>query len=440
MSGLIEGVSHMGTRLSAPVGDWFTVHLDRLSRRAEAARANMSSDDVDSLVGDLETAVEELRVAEEEIRTQSEHVTSLLESRDQARWRYERFTASLPVAVLTTDSHGRLRSVNPWAAALLGVRIDHLLGKPLFVFVDEPDRQVLRRALSLARQDESPPPSTVTLRSRKSQVEVVAYIGPVSDENAEVTWLLLEPDPAHPPTISDDTLAAPDPAAGLPAALLALSALSARGVDLKDVLQEAARVCAAALGEGAGVGICVGHPLDPQAVATTTAAIQQLDGWQMRAGMGPAVTAYDSGELVTAGEVLTDPRWPGLADGSAEPVGLCLGVPLVTSEGIVGVLTMILRSDDLAISTFLAPVVETLAAAVASLIQETALRSQMQGEVDDMRAALVSRSVIDQAKGVVMADQRCTAEEAFAHLVHLSNTTHRKVRDVAQTIVDQASA
>jgi AmiR/NasT family two-component response regulator len=56
-----------------------------------------------------------------------------------------------------------------------------------------------------------------------------------------------------------------------------------------------------------------------------------------------------------------------------------------------------------------------------------------------MRAALTSRAVIDQAKGVVMADQRCTADEAFQHLVRLSNNTHRKVREVAQAIVDQVT-
>ena len=84
-------------------------------------------------------------------------------------------------------------------------------------------------------------------------------------------------------------------------------------------------------------------------------------------------------------------------------------------------------------------VVETLAAAVASLLQESELRSTMQTMVDDMRAALSSRAVIDQAKGIVMGDQHCTADEAFQHLVRLSNQTHRKVREVAQAIVDQAA-
>ena len=47
--------------------------------------------------------------------------------------------------------------------------------------------------------------------------------------------------------------------------------------------------------------------------------------------------------------------------------------------------------------------------------------------------------MIDQAKGIVMADRHVDAQAAFAHLVHLSSTQHAKLRDVAQQIVDGAS-
>jgi PAS domain S-box-containing protein len=428
----------MTAGLSDPPLEWFARQLDDLTRRAEAARENASGQDVEALVHDLETAVEELRVAEEEVRAQEEQVARLLKNRDLVRWRYERITASLPVAVLTTDRHGRLHSVNPSAAALFGVRIDHLLRKPLFVFLDEPDRHALRQALTRARQGTTPPPTRVTLRTRQGEVGVVAYAGPASYPEREVSWLLLESDVASP---SPERPGATDPTAELPAVLLALSALSARGVELADILTDAAGVCVRALGPGADVGISVGHPLTPQAVATTSTTLQTLDGWQTRVGSGPAVTAYDSGQVVTSPEVLTDDRWPDLrpAEGDIRSVGGCLSVPLLTTEGVSGVLTVVLRPER-SLTPALVHVGETLAAAVASLVQESDLRAAMQSLVDDMRAALTSRAVIDQAKGVVMADQRCTADEAFQHLVRLSNNTHRKVREVAQAIVDQAAS
>ena len=52
-----------------------------------------------------------------------------------------------------------------------------------------------------------------------------------------------------------------------------------------------------------------------------------------------------------------------------------------------------------------------------------------------MQKAMESRAVIEQAKGIIMGDRRCTAEEAFAILTKLSH----KLRDVATTLVTKAA-
>ncbi len=49
-----------------------------------------------------------------------------------------------------------------------------------------------------------------------------------------------------------------------------------------------------------------------------------------------------------------------------------------------------------------------------------------------------SRAVIEQAKGVLMGSRRCSDQEAFDLLVQLSQTSNRKLRDVAQALVDEA--
>jgi hypothetical protein len=50
-------------------------------------------------------------------------------------------------------------------------------------------------------------------------------------------------------------------------------------------------------------------------------------------------------------------------------------------------------------------------------------------------AKLQSMPVIEQAKGILMAESRCTAEEAFAMLRAASQRSNLKVRDLAQEIV-----
>jgi AmiR/NasT family two-component response regulator len=49
--------------------------------------------------------------------------------------------------------------------------------------------------------------------------------------------------------------------------------------------------------------------------------------------------------------------------------------------------------------------------------------------------ALASRSVIDQAVGIVMAQRRCTAEDAFATLLTVSQRRNVKLRAVAAELV-----
>ncbi|WP_255637948.1 ANTAR domain-containing protein [Amycolatopsis sp. DSM 110486] len=54
-----------------------------------------------------------------------------------------------------------------------------------------------------------------------------------------------------------------------------------------------------------------------------------------------------------------------------------------------------------------------------------------------LRQALQSRGVIEQAKGVLMAQRCCGPDEAFAVLVKLSQDTNVKLCDVARAFLDE---
>jgi AmiR/NasT family two-component response regulator len=64
----------------------------------------------------------------------------------------------------------------------------------------------------------------------------------------------------------------------------------------------------------------------------------------------------------------------------------------------------------------------------------------MAAEVMHLRRALTSRATIDQAKGIIMAERRCTPEAAFDLLARLSQDTHVRVVDVAAALVYKAQA
>ena len=60
-------------------------------------------------------------------------------------------------------------------------------------------------------------------------------------------------------------------------------------------------------------------------------------------------------------------------------------------------------------------------------------------EVAQLRTAMASRAVIEQAKGVLMLLTGCGDQVAFDVLTHISSHTHRKVRDVASELVGSAT-
>jgi hypothetical protein len=60
-------------------------------------------------------------------------------------------------------------------------------------------------------------------------------------------------------------------------------------------------------------------------------------------------------------------------------------------------------------------------------------------EIEQLRTAMASRAAIEQAKGILMLLMSCGDQVAFDLLAHISSHTHRKVREVAVSILDSAT-
>ncbi|MGY2083054.1 ANTAR domain-containing protein [Blastococcus sp. SYSU DS0539] len=64
---------------------------------------------------------------------------------------------------------------------------------------------------------------------------------------------------------------------------------------------------------------------------------------------------------------------------------------------------------------------------------------ELRAEIAQLRTAMASRAVIEQAKGVLMVLTGCTEQVAFDLLAHISSHTHRKVREVAEVLTGSAA-
>ena len=57
-------------------------------------------------------------------------------------------------------------------------------------------------------------------------------------------------------------------------------------------------------------------------------------------------------------------------------------------------------------------------------------------EAEQLREAMRTRAVIEQAKGMIMTREHCTPDEAFALLSRISQHRNVKLHRVAQAIVE----
>ncbi|WP_367125579.1 ANTAR domain-containing protein [Streptomyces phytohabitans] len=65
-------------------------------------------------------------------------------------------------------------------------------------------------------------------------------------------------------------------------------------------------------------------------------------------------------------------------------------------------------------------------------------REALRTEVRQLREALGSRAVIDQARGIVMTLASCSTEEGWLLLVQMSQHSNVKLRDVSAALVAAA--
>jgi GAF domain-containing protein len=175
----------------------------------------------------------------------------------------------------------------------------------------------------------------------------------------------------------------------------------------------------------------------PTTVVSSGRLATDLDETQYDRGHGPCLHAARTGELTEVGDTRTDRRWPDYMPRAAGHGNLSsLSVPLVIDEDdqVTGALNIYARephafgADSRGAATGFAPYA---AVAAGNMHAYQSARDR----VEDLQAALRSRAVIDQAKGILMGRHNWTADKAFHVLAYTSVTTNTKLRQVADHVV-----
>jgi GAF domain-containing protein len=176
---------------------------------------------------------------------------------------------------------------------------------------------------------------------------------------------------------------------------------------------------------------------------TTAAATSDdacaVDALQYELEEGPCVDALQTGEEHLLTDLTDHQRWPRFVERATSlGFGTVLAVPLLARGVPIGALNVFaegpdgLGEDDLVLARRIAAPAATTLANARAYRRAVRLASQLEG-------ALETRAAIEQAKGVLMATQRCGPEEAFALLRRTSQTQNRPLREIAGRIVAHAS-
>jgi GAF domain-containing protein len=163
-----------------------------------------------------------------------------------------------------------------------------------------------------------------------------------------------------------------------------------------------------------------------------------LDEAQYEAGYGPCLDAAAAREVRAIADMSTESRWPEFtARAGGEGVRSSLSVGIPVAETVTGALNIYATAahafDADAVAT-----AESFAGYAAVALANAHLYSTTAALARQMAEAMSSRAVIEQAKGILIGQRRCSPEEAFQILSRASQAANRKLRDIAQGIVDSA--
>jgi GAF domain-containing protein len=231
----------------------------------------------------------------------------------------------------------------------------------------------------------------------------------------------------------------PDAAVDLVAAFSRLQALTLDTPRVGEFLSELAGLAPQLAGPPLSGSVTIRGEHEAFTAASSDAFAYSVDETQYDGDEGPCLEALRTGRIVHVPDMGSESRWPRYTpDAAAAGVRSSLSLPLSVGADTIGALNLYCTQPD----GFDERLRQSLAvfAAQAAAALAMVLRQARQGEISaQLEQALASRTTIDQALGILMAQQHCTAEQAFGLLKAHSQNTNRKIRDVAEDIVRRVS-
>ena len=226
----------------------------------------------------------------------------------------------------------------------------------------------------------------------------------------------------------------PDP---LAQSVAALSRFFVGDGTLAETLQRVAELAQQAVPGADFAGITMLVEGRPRTGVFTDETSPEIDAAQYDTGMGPCLDAFRNQTVYRIDCTEKDTNWPAFSEAAAaRGVKSTLSLPLVANHEGVGALNLYSRTGG-AFSDEDEQVAMQFANQAGIVLANAQAYWDAHQLSQDLNEAMKSRAVIEQAKGILMAQGR-TADEAFQILVRASQRENIKLRDVAAELVKRA--
>lgn len=186
---------------------------------------------------------------------------------------------------------------------------------------------------------------------------------------------------------------------------------------------------------GAGAGVVAAGD-SSWSYAESDDRVADLRQMQMQTGQGPIAETLRYGEARRIDDAGAETRWPEVcAAMAARGLRSCLVLPLRTDRR-PGAALAVYGEDADCFAGSDHDMALLFAAQGGVAVRNAALYSNCQKLVTNLQVALASRAVIEQAKGILVAEYGYPPEVAFERLSMMSQNTNRKVKDIAADLVE----
>jgi GAF domain-containing protein len=224
-------------------------------------------------------------------------------------------------------------------------------------------------------------------------------------------------------------------------ALIALASILVAEQSLDQTLRQVLELACAALPGGDEGGITLLEAEGPRTPVATSVAALRVDTSQYDAASGgPCLDAYRRQQILRIDSTATDRRWPAFsATAAAAGLASTLSIPLVVGGDGLGALNLYCRHEN-GFTVADERLAARLGTCASIALGNARLYWRAASLAGQLEAAVSTRGAIDQAKGILIAQRGCSADEALHLLAAVAQRHRLTVLDVADDLVRRTSS